>query len=73
MSGAQNTNLLLTNYVNLGGLLYLSVFRLPSLKYGDNYGVWRRKWQPPPEFLPREPHGQRSLEGPWGHKELDTT
>ena len=26
-------------------------------------------------FLPREPHGQRSLLGysPWGHKELDTT
>ena len=26
-------------------------------------------------FLPREPHGQRSLVGygPWGHKELDTT
>ena len=26
-------------------------------------------------FLPRESHGQRSLEGysPWGHKEWDTT
>ena len=22
---------------------------------------WRRKWQPTPAFLPREPHGQRSL------------
>ena len=27
-------------------------------------------WQPPPVFLAREPHGQRSLAGygPWGHK-----
>ena len=73
MSGAQNTNLLLTNYVNLGGLLYLSVFQLLSLKYGDNYSVWRRKWQLTLEFLLEEAHGQRSLEGPWGHKELDTT
>ena len=24
---------------------------------------WRRKWQPTPVFLPRESHGQRSLEG----------
>jgi len=22
---------------------------------------WRRKWQPTPEFLPGESHGQRSL------------
>ena len=22
---------------------------------------WRRAWQPPPVFLPGEPHGQRSL------------
>ena len=30
---------------------------------------------PPPIFLPRESHGQRSLAGsiPWGHKESDTT
>ena len=37
---------------------------------------WRRKWQPPPVFLPRESHGQRSLTGYsslWGHKESDTT
>ena len=36
---------------------------------------WRREWQPTPEFLPGEFHGQRSLAGysPWGHKELDTT
>ena len=33
------------------------------------------KWQPTPELLPRESHGQRSLVGysPWGRKELDMT
>ena len=32
----------------------------------------RRKWQPIPEFLPRKPHGQRSLVGysPWGCKRV---
>ena len=36
--------------------------------------AWRRKWQPPPVFLPEEFHGQRSLAGyhPWVHKESDT-
>ena len=36
---------------------------------------WRRKWQPPPVFLPGESHGWRSLasRGPWGHRESDTT
>ena len=31
---------------------------------------WRRKWQPTPEFLPGESHGQRSLGGhsPWSLK-----
>ena len=35
---------------------------------------WRKKWQPTPLFLPREPHGQRSLVGysPRGHKEWNT-
>ena len=34
---------------------------------------WRRKWQPPPVFLPGKSFGQRSLASycPWGHK--DTT
>ena len=34
----------------------------------------RRKWQPIPEFLPGESHGQRSLVScsPWGRKESDT-
>ena len=33
----------------------------------------RRALQPTPVFLPKEPHGQRSLVGygPWGHKESD--
>ena len=36
---------------------------------------WRRKWQPTPEFLPGEFHGQRSLAGysPWSHTESDMT
>ena len=34
---------------------------------------WSRKWQPTPVFLPGKSHGQRSLAGPWGHKESDTT
>ena len=36
---------------------------------------WRSAWQPTPVFLPREPHGQRSLAGcsPWGCRESDMT
>ena len=36
---------------------------------------WAKAWQPTPVFLPREPHGQRSLVGysPWGHEEPDVT
>ena len=36
---------------------------------------WRRTWQPTPEFLPGESHGQRSLgsHSPRGCKELDKT
>ena len=36
---------------------------------------WRRKWQPPPVFLPGESHGRRSLVGysRWGRKESDPT
>ena len=35
---------------------------------------WRRKWQPPPVFLPGKSRGQRRQVGysPWGHQELDT-
>ena len=34
--------------------------------------TWRRKWQPIPTFLPRKPHGQRSLVGysPWDPKRV---
>ena len=37
--------------------------------------LWRREWQLPPVFLPRESHGQKSLVGysTWGLKELDMT
>ena len=34
---------------------------------------WRRKWRPTPVLLPGESHGRRSLVGPPGCKELDTT
>ena len=36
---------------------------------------WRRKWQPPPVFLPGKFHGQKSLTGYslWGCKESDMT
>ena len=42
---------------------------------GREFIPWRRKWLPTPGFLPREFHGQRSLEvySPRDHKELDTT
>ena len=37
--------------------------------------TWRRKWQPPPVFLPGKSHGQSSLVGysPWGGRESDMT
>ena len=37
--------------------------------------LWRRKWQPTPEFLLGELHGERSLVGysPWDCKESDMT
>ena len=36
---------------------------------------WRRERLPTPVFLPKEPHGQRSLVGysPWGRVQSDTT
>ena len=39
----------------------------PSANVGDSFNPWvrkipwRREWQPTPEFLPGEVHGQRSL------------
>ena len=52
---------------------------LPA-KVGDRFHSWvgkipsTKKWQPTPEFLPRESHGWRSLAvySLWGCKELDT-
>ena len=37
--------------------------------------IWRRQWQPTPEFLPGESQGQGSLVGCrlWGRTESDTT
>ena len=37
--------------------------------------LWRRKWQPTPEFLPGESQGWRSLVGCrlWGRTESDMT
>ena len=39
-------------------------------KHGFITRFWRRKWRPPPVFLPGESNGQRSLAGysPWGRK-----
>ena len=34
---------------------------------------WSSKWHPTPVFLLGKFHGQRSLVGPWGPKELDAT
>ena len=33
---------------------------------------WKKKWQLTPVFLPRKPHGQRSLEdySPWGSQRV---
>ena len=38
--------------------------------------LWRRKWsgkEPTPVLLPGKSHGWRSMVGPWGFKESDTT
>ena len=55
----------------------LSVFHLFFCVdiFETNWGPWRKAWQPTPVFLPREPHGQRSLVGysPQGCKESDAT
>ena len=43
---------------------------LPSRRLKFRKFPWRRKWQPPPVFLPGKSHGQRSPAGysPWGCK-----
>ena len=52
------------------------VKNLPSMwETGFNSSIgkmpWRRARQPTSVFLPENPHGQRSLAGPWGCKESD--
>ena len=57
-----------------------SVVKNPPAIAGDLVGFspwigtipWRRKWQPPPAFLPGKSHGQRGLAGygPWGQKRV---
>ena len=55
------------------------VVKNPPAKAGDCQTVtapgkipWRRKWQTTSVFLPRKPHGQRSLVGcsPWSRKRV---
>ena len=53
-----------------------SVVKNPPANAGDAGWIpWRRKWQPPPVFLPGKYHGQRSWAdySPWYHKESDMT
>ena len=59
--------------IQLGISQDYSAYKLNNGLPTDNR--WRREWQPTPEFLAGESHGQRSLAAynPWGHKELDTT
>ena len=66
----------LMRLMNLEPIIRSEVSQKEKEKYSilmDKY--WRRKWQPTPEFLLVNPHGQRSLEGysPWCCKESDTT
>ena len=44
--------------------------RKPRFYPWDGKIPWRRKWQPIPEFLPGEFHGQRRLVGhsPWDRR-----
>jgi len=53
----------------------LSLIKSSQLVDATQCLSWRRKWQPPPVFLPGKFHGQRSLVGynPWGCNELDMT
>ena len=42
-------------------LLAPILFKRPGFNFWVGKSPWRRQWQPPPVFLPRESHGQRSL------------
>ena len=56
------------------------VKNLPAMQKSFDLGLipglgkspWTREWQPTPQFLPGESHGQRILAG-YSHKELDMT
>ena len=52
-------------------LIFLPAILIPAW---DTSSLAFHKWQPPPVFLPRKSHGQRSLVGysPQGHKKLNT-
>ena len=49
--------------------------RLSDFTFTFHFHALRRKWHPPPVFLPGESQGQGSLVGchQWGRTELDTT
>ena len=56
-----------------------SVVKNPPAKAGDSVSIpgwerflWRRKWQPTPEFFPGKSNGHRSLArySPWGRKRV---
>ena len=58
-----------------GGLLSMGSHRVGHDCSDLTCMPWRRKWQPPPVFLPGECQGWRSLVGCrlWGRTELGTT
>ena len=45
----------------LGALLHALNSHWSSLLHMAMYMFWKKRWQPTPEFLPANPHGQRSL------------
>ena len=51
-------------------LLAMQEMRVRFLGWEDPL---KKGMQPTPVFLPGEFHGLRSLESPWGYKELDVT
>ena len=80
----QISTLLLNTLFNLHSLVAPSSsvvkrIRLQCRRHRFNLWVgkipWRKKWQPPPVFLPGKSHAQRSLVGygPWGHRESERT
>ena len=59
-------------HVKLGFSIWVLMVKNPPANAGDmrcefypcvRKIPWRRAWQPTPEILPRESHGQRSLAG----------